>query len=154
MHTPARERRRTVPTAVVSLAVLLAACNAGSSESASPVQATGSESASPTSAPATPAEPSQVATPSLAIDVTTVSIRDRSFGTPEITVAVGDVTFINDDTLPHTVTEGEDGEAAPNARFDVLVDVGESAQVTFPEPGDYLITCLFHSEMHLLVHAH
>jgi len=147
-------RKRAVLPAVVSLAILLAACEAGSSASASPDQTAASESATPTETPTPPAEASQVPTPSQSADVTTVIIRDRSFGTPEITVAVGDVTFINEDTLPHTVTEGEDGEAAPDARFDVFVDAGDSVTVTFGEPDDYLITCLFHSEMHLLVHAH
>ena len=156
MHTtwPFRCGKRTSRTALVSFAILLAACNAGSSEAASPNRATGSESASPTDRTTTPAEPSQVATPSPSADVATVIIRNRSFGTPEITVAVGDVTFINDDGLPHTITEGENGASAPNARFDVVIAPGEATQVTFGEPGDYLITCLFHSEMYLLVHAH
>jgi len=148
-----RYRKRAVLPAVVSFAILLAACDAGGSQSPSPDRATNSESATPTDALTTPAEPSLVATLSPSPDVTTVIIRDRSFGTPEITVAVGDVTFINADTLPHTVTEGEDGEAAPNGRFDVFVAAGDSVTITFAEPDDYLITCLFHSEMSLLVHV-
>jgi plastocyanin len=52
------------------------------------------------------------------------------------------------------VTEGENGAAAPNGRFDVAVNAGESSEVTFGEPGDYRITCQFHPQMHLLVHAH
>lgn len=149
-----RDQKRAAMTVFMSLAMLLAACTAGSSASASPDGASGSERASPTNAPRTPVPSSPVATPAPSADVTTVTIRDRSFGTPEITVAVGDVTFINADELPHTVTEGENGDTAPNARVDVFIDVGESAQVTFGEADDYLITCLFHPEMSLLVHAH
>lgn len=86
-------------------------------------------------------------------DVTMVFIREKSFGPPEITVAVGVVTFVNADDEVHTVTEGENGAAAPDGRFDVFVDIGKSADVDFAMAGDYLITCQFHSEMHLLVHA-
>jgi plastocyanin len=35
-----------------------------------------------------------------------------------------------------------------------VVGVGDSVEVTFADVGDYQITCLFHAEMHLLVHAH
>lgn len=156
MHTFStfQYRKRAVLPAVASLAILLAACNAEASQSASPDQTAGSQSAAPTDTPTASAEPSQVPSPSLTADISTVIIRDRSFGAPEITVAVGDVTFVNEDSLPHTVSEGENGEAFPNARFDEFVDVGDSVTVAFAEPGDYLITCLFHSEMHLLVHAH
>jgi plastocyanin len=150
---PRRNRTETSLLAAMSLGVLLGACTGGSSPSASHQQVTGSASEQPSVA-STVAGPS-LAPPSAApADVTTVTIRDRSFGVPEITVAVGKVTFINADTVPHTVTEGHDGVAAPNARFDMVVGVGESIQVTFAQPGDYRITCLFHSEMHLLAHAH
>lgn len=155
MHTFSvfRFRKRAVLAAVVSLAIQLAACDAGASQSASPDQAISSESATPADTRTTPAEPSLVPSPSLSADISTVIIRNRSFGAPEITVAVGDVTFINEDSLPHTVSEGENGEAFLNARFDEFVDVGDSVTVAFAEPGDYLITCLFHSEMSLVVHA-
>lgn len=140
--------------AVVALGIPLGACATGGPESASHEPATHSSSPSPTG-PATPsAAPSEATATSPPADVTTVIIGDLSFGAPEITVAVGDVTFVNDDDEPHTVTEGENGAAAPNARFDVFIDAGESSEVTFAEPGDYRITCQFHGEMHLLVHAH
>lgn len=95
--------------------------------------------------------------PSFAVpsgDVTRLVISGNTFGPPEITVAVGFVTFVNAHDEPHTVTEGENGAAAPDGRFDVFIDIGESAEVEFPDPGDYLVTCQFHGEMRLLVHAH
>ncbi len=155
MYTTAqrRNRRRTAQVAVVSLAILLGGCAVESSPSLSHIPVTGSEGEQPSMATRT-AGPSLGATSARPGDVTTVTIRNLSFGAPEITVALGKVTFINADTVPHTVTEGQDGVAAPNARFDLVVGAGESIQVTFVEPGDYRITCLFHSEMHLLVHAH
>ena len=138
---------------VASLVLLLGACAVQSSPSTSHHPLAGSASAQPSMV--TPSAGPSLASASLPpVDVSTVTIRNLSYGPPEITVAVGTVTFINADTVPHTVTEGQDGVAAPTARFDMEVGVGQSIQVTFPEPGDYQITCLFHSEMHLLVHAH
>ena len=147
MTTYRQHRRRTALLAVAGIAMLLVACSAQSSPSEPIPTPSHSETQQPSTAPAT-AEPSKAA------DVTTVTIRDRSFGAPEITVAVGKVTFVNKDSLPHSVTEGQTGAAAPNARVNEVVAVGDSVEVTFPEPGDYQITCLFHAEMHLLVHAH
>jgi plastocyanin len=147
-----RNRQGTAKVAVVSLAILLGACSVENSQSASHHPVASSESGGPSLA-TTAAGPSLAATSVPPVEVTTVTIRNRSFGAPEITVALGKVTFINADTVPHTVTEGQDGVAAPNARFDMVVGVGGSILVTFVEPGDYRITCLFHSEMHLLVHA-
>ena len=146
-------RRGAGQVVVGSLAILLGACAVQSSPSASQHLVIGSPSAQPSVA-TTSAGPSLGTASIPPADVTTVTIRNLSYGPPEITVAVGTVTFVNADTVPHTVTEGQDGVTAPNARFDKEVGVGESIQVTFAEPGDYQITCLFHSEMHLLVHAH
>ena len=138
---------------VVSVAMLLAACSAATSPTASQHLVAASQS-QPSTAASSTALPSAAGTSVPSAPVTTVTIRDRSFGAPEITIAVGTVAFVNADTLPHTVTEGQNGVAAPNARFNQVVGVGESVEVTFPDPGDYQITCLFHGEMHLLVHAH
>lgn len=151
--TDRQNRRRTVQVAAASLALLLVACSAQGSPSESLQVVNGSETQEPSTATAT-AGPSVASSAVPPADVTTVTISGRSFGAPEITVAVGKVTFINADTVPHTVTEGQDGVSAPSARFDEVVAVGAAIDVTFPEPGVYQITCLFHSEMHLLVHAH
>jgi len=139
--------------ALVGLAILLIACSAQTSPSEAIPTPSPSETQQPSTAAAT-AEPSAPAPTAAPADVTSVTIRDRSFGAPEITVAVGKVTFVNADSLPHTVTEGQNGAAAPNARVNEVVGVGDSLEVTFADVGDYQITCLFHSEMHLLVHAH
>lgn len=124
-------------TLVVAAGILVGGCAAAATPS-------GTHHVTP------PAQPSMVAPSD---ELTRVVIRENSFGPPEITVAVGVVTFVNADDEVHTVTEGENGAAAAGARFDVFIDIGESADVEFADPGDYLITCQFHSEMHLLVHA-
>ena len=139
-------------TLVTALALLATACTAGSGGSP-----TSSPTASPAPAASTPAEatdpPSTAATDPPSVDVTVVTIRGRSFGPAEITVAIGEVTFTNADSLPHTVTEGENGAASAGARFDEVIDSDATIVITFAEPGDYHITCQFHPSMHLLVHA-
>ena len=139
-------------TLVTALALLATACTAGSGGSLTP-----SPTASPAPAASTPAEatdpPSTAATDPPSVDVTVVTIRGRSFGPAEITVAIGEVTFTNADSLPHTVTEGENGAASAGARFDEVIDSDATIVITFAEPGDYHITCQFHPSMHLLVHA-
>ena len=72
----------------------------------------------------------------------TVTIADFAFGPAELSVAAGTtVTFVNDDTAPHTATADDDswdsGEIAP----------GASATVTFDEPGTYTYHCNFHPNM-------
>ena len=110
------------------------------------------------SASASQGEPSAaVATPtqeaSASPDATTVTISGISFGPPEISVPVGELRFANADAVPHTVTEGENGAAAPAARFDEVIAAGDTIVITLDAPGDYQITCQFHPQMHLVVHA-
>jgi plastocyanin len=76
------------------------------------------------------------------------------FSQQELTVSVGDtVTFENDSTIPHTVTEGQDGDAAADAQFDEEVPPGESVEITFEEAGDVNVTCKIHPEMNMVVHV-
>ena len=77
-----------------------------------------------------------------------------SFGATEVTVPAGaTLTVINNSSAPHTFTEGENGGEADNARVAEDIAVGASVPVTFPEPGDYNVTCLFHSSMNMVVHV-
>ena len=139
-------------TQVTALALLATACTAGSGSSL-----TSSPTASHAPAVSAPPEatdpPSTAPTETPSAHVTVVTIRGRSFGPAEITVAIGEVTFTNADGLPHTVTEGENGAASAGARFDEVIDSDATIVITFAEPGDYHITCQFHPSMHLLVHA-
>jgi len=84
----------------------------------------------------------------------TVTLTGFAFDTDEITVSVGDtVTFVNEDSAPHTVTEGTNGNAADGASFDEQIAAGESVEITFDEAGDIDVTCLFHSQMNMVVHV-
>ena len=77
-----------------------------------------------------------------------------SFGATEVDVPAGEtLTVINNSSAPHTFTEGENGGEAENARVNEDIAVGASVEVTFPEPGDYNVTCLFHSAMNMVVHV-
>ena len=77
-----------------------------------------------------------------------------SFGATEVTVPAGQtLTVINNSSSPHTFTEGENGGEADNARVNEDIAAGASVQVSFPEPGDYNVTCLFHPSMNMVVHV-
>lgn len=147
-----------VATVVATLALSLGGCAAAGESVMQPSAgeaSSGPVAGEPSTAPTTASSaiPSEGGPGPSSPGVTVVTIDNLSFGAPEITVAVGIVTFVNGDDVPHTVTEGENGAAAPDGRFDAFVDVGESIEINFAEPGDYRITCQFHAEMHLLVHA-
>lgn len=148
-------RPRAARALLPALAALLAACSATADGSPSasaigsqlPAESTPAQATDqPTTAP--------TATATATVDVTEVTINGFSFGPAKVSVKVGDVTFANTDEFSHTVTEGENGAAAADARFDEVVGVGKSAVITFADPGDYQITCQFHPLMRLLVRAH
>ena len=63
------------------------------------------------------------------------------------------LSVINNSSAPHTFTEGENGGEADNARVTEDIKVGETVEVSFPEPGDYNVTCLFHPPMNMVVHV-
>lgn len=85
---------------------------------------------------------------------TLVTLSGFAFQPTELTVSVGDtVRFINEDSAPHTVTEGTNGNADADAAFNEQVNGGEWIEVTFDEAGDFNVTCLFHSNMNMVVHV-
>jgi plastocyanin len=82
---------------------------------------------------------------------TTVEIANLKFG-PDLTVAAGtNVTFTNKDTVPHTATEGSNGIAAPDARFNLQLPIGGSESYTFADAGAYKVTCTIHATMNMTI---
>jgi len=83
----------------------------------------------------------------------TVAISGNSFG-DDVTIQAGQgVTFTNNDSIGHTITQGTNGTAAAGACVDEPIEAGETEAVTFTTAGDYDITCKIHSSMHLKVHV-
>ena len=83
----------------------------------------------------------------------TNTITSSNFG-EAVTISAGEaVTFTNNDSFGHTVTEGTGGQATADACVDEPIAAGASVTVTFNEPGDYDITCTIHSSMQTVVHV-
>lgn len=75
-----------------------------------------------------------------------VTIAGFAYSPASLEVEAGaTVTFTNDDGAPHTVTAGEPGAQVEG--FDERVDGGETARVSFDEPGTYPYFCRFHPNM-------
>ena len=153
MRSIGRTSTRT-PTLLALLAALilvLAACTGTGSGATAESSASVEESAAASTAEsmAASSEPSEGGG-----NGQTVNLTGFAFEPTEITVSVGDtVTFVNEDSAPHTVTEGTDGNAADDASFDEQVSAGDSVEITFDEAGDIDVTCLFHSQMNMVVHV-
>jgi plastocyanin len=72
----------------------------------------------------------------------TVVIRDMKYAPDTLTIAVGTkVTWINRDTMPHTVTDRTHGFAS------AALDTGESYSYTFATPGEFTYSCVIHPFM-------
>lgn len=152
-HPTTRSRRRT-PTMVTlsALILILAACSSSSSTSqAAASQAAASQGSESQAAASQPAA-SQPAASQSPNGGTTVVMSGQSFGVAEITVPVGNVTFVNEDSVPHIIAEGEDGSEAANPRITkTTIAGGATAEIAFTQPGDYHITCLIHATMNMEV---
>ncbi|MEX1165136.1 MAG: plastocyanin/azurin family copper-binding protein [Nitriliruptor sp.] len=76
-----------------------------------------------------------------------IDISMFSFDGDVVEITVGQtVTWTNQDATRHTVTSGVDGE--PNGTFEVaFADRGDTASVTFDEPGEYRYFCSPHNFM-------
>ena len=149
--TASTRRLPALGAGIGSLLIVLAACSTTSTtSSAASASATASEAASEAASASAEASADGSAAGGASITITGLG----SCGTEEITVPSGEqLTVINDSGAPHTFTEGENGGAAADARVDEQIAAGETVQVSFPEPGDYNVTCLFHSSMNMVVHV-
>jgi plastocyanin len=78
----------------------------------------------------------------------TVSLAGGAFSPTSLTIPAGTtVTFTN--TAGHTVTEGQNGQAADDPIIDE--EGGSDITFTFDEPGTYNLTCRIHQAMNMTV---
>lgn len=142
--------------ALLALTLALAGCTDASqgepTETARPSEAAASEAAA-SDAPASETPESEAPgseEPDAA--VAEVRIAEPDFVPELLTVAVGtEVTWVNDDSYEHTVTEGTDGDAVDDPIVDEPIAAGATLSVTFDEPGTYDITCQIHPTMQMTV---
>jgi plastocyanin len=80
------------------------------------------------------------------------SLTTGAFSPNPIQVSVGNtVTWTNNDSQPHTVTSGSNGQpdnkfnSSPN--FSPLLNPGQTFSFTFTQAGDYPYFCMLHPNM-------
>jgi plastocyanin len=80
------------------------------------------------------------------------SLTDTAYQPNPIQVSVGNtVTWTNNDSQPHTVTSGSNGQpdnkfnSSPN--FNPLLNPGQTFSFTFTQAGDYPYFCMLHPNM-------
>jgi plastocyanin len=130
--------------ALASLVLILGACS-----SSSPSEAPGSQAAS-SQPPASQGAASQPP----ASQATSVTISGLAFSVAEITVPVGSLTFVNEDSVPHLLAEGENGTEVANPRVQkVSINPSSQGDLVFTVAGDYHITCTIHPTMNMEVHV-
>jgi len=105
------------------------------------VQETGGAATDPTTAPTETTAPAESTAPA-PNSTTTVDIRDHAFNPAQLNVAPGTtVTFVNNDTEPHTAT-------ADNGLFDTgVLEPGSSFDVFFDGSGTVPYHCELHPDM-------
>lgn len=146
LNTDHRRRRLALGAGIGSLVLAVSACANSGSSSAPAATSSAVESAAASASESTAASTGEG--PSITITGIT------SFGADEVTVPAGQtLTVTNSASFPHTFTEGTNGVPADPARVNEQVPVGQTVQVSFPEPGDYHVTCTFHPAMNMVVHV-
>ena len=141
-HSATHRHRPRMPVAAIGVLVLvLAACSASS----------------PTSEP--PASQAAVSqAPSVAASTvaggTTVTLSGLAFSVAEITIPVGPLTFVSEDSVPHLLAEGENGVEVSTPRVQkVSINPNSQGDLVFTVAGDYNITCTIHKTMNMVVHV-
>jgi len=131
-HLP---RRRATFASLVVLTLVLAACG------------TSTQTSQP---PAT--QPAASTAASQAAGGTSVTLKGLAFSVSEITIPVGKLTFVNDDSVTHVLAEGEDGKEVADPRVQkVSINGGSEGDLVFTVAGDYHITCTVHPTMNMEV---
>lgn len=76
----------------------------------------------------------------------TVTVQDIAFQEQSVSAAAGTpVTWVNEDTVAHTVTAGSPDE--PTGEFDEPLPADGEVTITVDEPGTYPYFCAVHPQM-------
>ncbi len=79
-------------------------------------------------------------------DATTVIMRDNVFDQDVYAIEVGTtVTFINEGRNVHNAVDSNGAWSTEESFGSLAMNAGDSTQITFTEPGEYLFVCTFHS---------
>ena len=139
---------RRLLTLSAVLALGLAGCAEGTDGSGDTVEdVQGAPEEIPTSI--TASEDTTTADGDAAAGGTTVAVENLAFPQRTIVTPGQPVTFVNQDSVAHTVTSGlpEDGETEDQGLFDQDLPAGGEVTVTLDEPGTYRYYCEIHQQM-------
>ena len=149
MNIPRNALGLILATALIGLA----GCGSGGEPTSEPPPAETSSAAEAT-AEATPEEPESSEEPTSSEEASeepteeapaeeiVITIRNFEYEMPETVPAGAEITVVNEDTAPHTVTTTETED------FDAIVQGGETTTFTAPtEPGEYPFFCTYHPNM-------
>jgi plastocyanin len=123
--------------------LLVAACTSGAGSTPSAASASSVASASAS------ASASEAAGPKIVISTLT-----NFGGLDEITVKAREpLTISNVTSVPHTFTQGKNGQPAKDPVVNETIQPGDQVPVTFPAAGDFHVTCTIHQAMNIEVHV-
>jgi plastocyanin len=133
-----------------SLLLVAAACTAGPAATpSSTASAAGSTASSGAASASASASASEAAGPKIVISTTT-----NFGGLDQITVKAGEpLTISNVTSVPHTFTQGKNGQPAKDPVVNETIQPGAAVPVTFPTAGDFHVTCTIHQVMNIDVHV-
>jgi plastocyanin len=127
--------------------LLVAACTSGAGTT--PSAASGAASASSVASASASASASEAAGQKIVISTLT-----NFGGLDEITVKAGEpLTISNVTSVPHTFTQGKNGQPAKDPVVNETIQPGDQVPVTFPAAGDFHVTCTIHQAMNIEVHV-
>jgi plastocyanin len=128
------------------------ATNATMTSAGNATNATMTSAGNATNATATGASGGGNTTTSVSIVPGSSSLTDTAFSPNPIQVSVGNtVTWTNNDSQPHTVASGSNGQpdnkfnSSPN--FNPLLNPGQTFSFTFTQAGNYPYFCMLHPNM-------
>jgi plastocyanin len=139
----------------VGVSVALAGCASSGGTPLASTSDAATHAGHPSSAPASASAPADDTPPADATrleDGATISMAQFAFSEAAVIVPLGaTLTFVNEDNVGHTVTNGVQGFPVDHPAFNEPVAAGDSVEITFDEPGRYDITCEPHPIMQMTV---